>query len=91
VTVVLEDASGNRVEGQTASDSAATQAIEGIPALGTKYNDTLKMNDMVPPKGTWDRMIAASFKLPDEKLQSRKRFIVKIEEVDGKVAEISEK
>ena len=91
VTVILEDAAGNQVEGQTASDSAATQAIEGIPALGTKYNDSLKMNDMVPPKGTWDRMIAASFKLPDDKLQARKRFILKIEEVDGKIAEISEK
>ncbi|HWC99727.1 MAG TPA: hypothetical protein VG456_23365 [Candidatus Sulfopaludibacter sp.] len=91
VTVVMEDAAGNPVEGQTASDSAAKQAIEGIPSLGQKFNDSLIMNDMVPPKGTWDRMIAASFNLPEAKLQARKRFVLKIEEVDGKIAEIAEK
>ncbi len=91
VTVVLEDASGNQIEGQTASDSAAQQALEGIPALGQKYNASLIMNDMIPPKGTWDRMIASRFEMPESKLQSRKRFIVKIEEVDGKVSEIPEK
>ncbi len=91
VTVVLEDPSGNPTEGQTASDSAAKQAIEGIPTLGTKYNDSLIMNDVVPPKGMLDRMIAASFSMPEAKLQSRKRFVVKIEEVDGKISEISEK
>ena len=91
VTLTLEDASGNQTDGQTASDSAAKQALDGIPALGPKYNDSLIMNDMVPPKGTWDRMIAASFKMPDDKLQARKRFVLKIEEVDGKIAEIPEK
>lgn len=91
VTVVLEDPSGNPTEGQTASDSSAKQAIEGIPTLGTKYNDSLIMNDTVPPKGKLDRMIAASFTMPEAKLQSRKRFVVKIEEVDGKISEISEK
>ena len=91
VTVVLEDPGGAQIEGQTASDSAAKQALEGIPTLGAKYNDSLIMNDMVPPKGTWDRMIASRFELPEAKLQSRKRFVVKIEEVDGKISEISEK
>lgn len=91
VTVVLEDSSGNQVDGQTASDSAAKQALEGLPALGPKYNDSLMMNNTVPPKSTWDRMIAASFQLPEAKLQERKRFIVRIEEVDGKIADIPEK
>lgn len=91
VTVVLEDPSGNQTEGQTASDSAAKQALDGIPVLGPKYNDSLIMNDMIPPKNTWDRMIASRFEMPESKLQSRKRFIVKIEEVDGKISEISEK
>jgi hypothetical protein len=91
VTVVMEDASGTPTEGQTASDSAAKQALEGIPTLGPKYNDSLIMNDMVPPKSTWDRMIAAKFDLPEAKLQARKRFLVRVEEVDGKIVDISEK
>ena len=91
VTVVLEDPSGNPTEGQTASDSAAKQALEGIPVLGPKFNDSLIMNDTIPPKTTWDRMIASRFEMPESKLQSRKRFVVKIEEVDGKISEIAEK
>lgn len=92
VTVSMEDASGNQTDGQTASDSAAKQALEGIPALGPKYNDTLIMNDIIPPKGVWDRMVASRFEMPEAKLQARKRFIVKIEEVDrGQPFEISEK
>ncbi len=91
VTVVMEDPGGNQTEGQTASDSAAKQALEGIPTLGAKYNDSLIMNDMIPPKSTWDRMIASRFEVPESKLQARKRFIVKVEEVDGKISEISEK
>lgn len=91
VTVLLDDAAGNETEGQTASDSAAKQALEGIPALGAKYNDSLIMNDTVPPRQTWDRMIAARFEMPEAKLEARKRFRVKIEEVDGKISEIAEK
>jgi hypothetical protein len=91
VTVLMEDASGNQTEGQTASDSAAQQALDGIPTLGPKYNASLIMNDMIPPKGTWDRMIASRFEMPEAKLQARKRFLVRVEEVDGKISEISEK
>jgi hypothetical protein len=35
-------------------------------------------------------MVAARFEVPESKLVARKRFIVKVEEVDGMVSEIAE-
>ncbi len=49
------------------------------------------MRDKLPPHTSWDRMVAARFEVPESKLQARKRFLVRIEEVDGPVTEISEK
>src|SRR5271157_1776462 len=91
VTVVMEDAAGAQTEGQTVSEPDAKRVFAGIPMLGQKYNDTLIMRDKLPPHTTWDRMVAARFEAPESKLQARKRFLVRIEEVDGKIVEIPEK
>jgi hypothetical protein len=91
VTAIFEDASGNRTEGITASEIDARHIFEGIPVLGEKYSQTLIERDKVTPRGTLDRMVAARFDMPEAKLQGRKRFVVKIEEIDGQVFEISEK
>ena len=42
-------------------------------------------------RGSADRMIAARFQAPLAMLDGRKRFIVRIEEVDGKSFEYSER
>jgi hypothetical protein len=36
-------------------------------------------------------MVAARFDAPESRLESRKRFLLRIEEVDGLVPEISER
>jgi len=36
-------------------------------------------------------MVAARFEAPEARINSRKRFIVRIEEVDGPISELSEK
>jgi hypothetical protein len=59
--------------------------------LGEKYNKTLIIHDKVDPRGTLDRMVAARFDQPESKLQGRKRFVIKIEEIDGQLFEINEK
>jgi hypothetical protein len=91
VTVLMEDAAGGQTEGQTVSEPDAKRVFAGIPLLGQKYNDSLIMNDKLPPKASWDRMIASRFEVPEAKLETRKRFLVRIEEVDGPVVEIPEK
>jgi hypothetical protein len=87
----MEDAAGGQTEGQTVSEPDAKRVFAGIPLLGQKYNDSLIMNDKLPPKASWDRMIASRFEVPEAKLETRKRFLVRIEEVDGPVVEIPEK
>jgi len=91
VTLVLEEPNGNQIEGQTASEMDAERLISGIPLLGQKYNDSLKERDKVPPHGTVDRMVAARFEVPEAKLTARKRFIVRVQEVDGMVSEFSDR
>jgi hypothetical protein len=36
-------------------------------------------------------MVSARFEVPESKLEARKRLIVRVEEVDGKVFDLSEK
>lgn len=91
VTVVLEEPNGNRVEGSTVSEMDAQRLFEGLPLLGQKFNRTLVMQDKIPAHSTDDRMVAARFEVPDSTLESRKRLLLRIEDVDGPVTEISEK
>jgi len=91
VTVVLEDATGNQIEGRTVSESDAQRLFEGLPLLGRKYNDTLVTRDKVVAHTAQDRMVAARFEVPEAKLEARKRLLLRIEDVDGPITEISEK
>jgi hypothetical protein len=91
VTVVLEDKSGKQTEGATSSEMDAQRLMAGIPLLGQKYNPSLIVRTQVAPHSSLDRMVAARFEVPDDELQARKRFLVRIEEVDGATVEYSEK
>jgi len=91
VTGIYEDATGNPTEGITASEIDAQHIFAGVPVLGEKYNQTMIERDKVNPHGTLDRMIVSRFDMPEAKLQGRKRFVVKIEEIDGQEFEIREK
>jgi hypothetical protein len=91
VTVAMEDSSGAESVGETVSELDARQVFQAIPLLGQKFNDTLLMRDSVPPHNSWDRMVAVRFEVPESKLEARKRLVVRIEEVDGKVFDLSEK
>ena len=91
VTAVLEEPSGNQIEGETSSEVDAQRLFAGIPLLGEKYNNSFKERDRIPPHSSRDFMVASRFEVPESKLAARKRFLVRIEEVDGVVSEIPEK
>jgi hypothetical protein len=91
VTVILEDADGNQYNGSTVSESDAKRLFEGLPLLGQKYNDTLVMQDKIPSGASADRMVAARFEAPEARLEKRKRFVLRIEDVDGPVTEFTER
>ena len=91
VTVEMEDNQGKSYLGQSVSEMDAVRLFEGLPVLGQKFNPTLLMRDRLGSHGSADRMIAARFQTPMATLDGRKRFMVRIEEVDGKVFEYAER
>ena len=91
VTMEMEDTAGNVSEGAPVSEVDARQLFQAIPLLGQKFNDTLLMRDSVPPRTSWDRMVAARFEVPESKLEARNRLVVRIEEIDGKVFDLPDK
>jgi hypothetical protein len=91
VTVVMEDPDGKQYNGATVSESDAKTLFQYVPLLGQKFNDTLLMRDKVPSGTTEDRMVAVRFEAPESRVDGRKRFLLRIEDVDGPVTEIPEK
>lgn len=91
VKVAVEDSSGNLVQGATVAESDAQRLFESIPLLGQKYNASLIVRDKIPGHATEDRMIAASFPIPEAQLEKRRQLTIRIEDVDGPVSEIKEK
>jgi hypothetical protein len=90
VTVQMEEKDGKSYEGDTISEVDAKRLFEGLPLLGPKFNDTLLMGDRIAPQTSQDRMVSARFDAPEARLTARKRFVIRIEEVDGQITELSE-
>jgi hypothetical protein len=91
VDVSIVDADGHTYDGATVSEVDAKRLFEHYKPLGQKFNDSLLMNDKIAPRTTEDRMIAARFAVPERILEGRRSLTIRIEEVDGPIAEISEK
>ena len=91
VTVDMEDSQSKTVSGQSVSEVDARRLFEVLPVLGPKFNPTLLMRERLGSHGSADRMIAARFQVPVSQLDGLKRFVVRIEEVDGKSFEIAER
>ena len=90
VTVVMEEKDGKTYEGDTVAAVDADRLFTDLPLLGPKFNDTLVTRERIAPQASQDRMVAARFNAPESRIEARKRFIIRIEEVDGQVTELSE-
>ncbi len=90
VDVSIVDADGHVYDGASISEVDALRLFEYYKALGQKFNDTLLMDDKIAPRSTQDRMIAARFAVPERILEGRRSVTVRVEEVDGAVAEFSQ-
>jgi hypothetical protein len=91
VSAQVEGPDGKISEGQISSDSDAARVMEAVPVLGEKYNKTLMVKERIGAHGAADRMVAVRFPVPLDKLDTRKRLTVRVEEVDGKVFEYSDR
>ncbi|MGH9662031.1 MAG: hypothetical protein ACRD96_26015 [Bryobacteraceae bacterium] len=88
VDVAIEDAAGQRIEGKVVSEVDARRLFEFYPLLGQKFNETLRMRDKAPARQSMDRMVSARFEIAEGKLATRRKLIVRIEDVDGPVSEL---
>jgi hypothetical protein len=91
VTVIIQDKAGMNIEGMTIPDLDATHLFQAIPLLGEKYNPSLIVRNRIPSHATEDRMIAASFPIPEDQLDMRRGITVRVEEANGVISEIKGK
>ena len=90
VEVALVDEKSQSAEGAPVAEVDAQRLFAAYPALGQKYNETLRIRTKVPPHQTMDRMLVARFEMPEKAVQARKDLRLRIEEVGGAVDEIAE-
>ena len=91
VSLTVEPLSGDLLVGTIASKSDVDNILRHQKLAGPKFNDVLTLRDRVNPRETVDRMIAARIEVPEAILEKRKTIRIKLEDVDGTVAEIVER
>jgi hypothetical protein len=87
VTPTLEKAKGETSEGSVVSKRDIDRVFAYNRFLGSQYNDALTIKDTVPPHGTIDRMVAATFRVPEAELENSKAIHLTIQDMDGAVFE----
>ena len=90
VNLHLEPATGDAADGTTISKNDIENIFRYEKLLGPKYNDTLSLQDRIAPHKIADLMAGARFELPESAVNSRKSIRLRIEDVDGTAAEITE-
>jgi hypothetical protein len=82
---------GDRTDGTPISKFDVENVFKYEKLLGPKFNDVLSIRDKIGPHQTVDRMVGARFEMGESALDLRKSIEVSIEDMDGTVADISEK
>jgi hypothetical protein len=90
VTLHLEPATGDAADGTTISKNDIENIFRYEKLLGPKYNDTLSLQDRIGAHKTSDLMAGARFEVPEAIVNGRKSIRLRIEDVDGAAAEITE-
>jgi hypothetical protein len=91
VKVEMEDTAGKSYLGDVSSEGDAKRIFEALPVLGPKFLTNLAMRTVLLPHVSEDHMVAARFQAPVAQIDARKRFILRIEEADGKSFEYPER
>ena len=84
VEMEMEDTKGTRYDGDVISEGDAKRVFEALPILGPKFLETLSMRQRISPHSTGDYMVAARFQAPLAQVDARARFVLRVDEADGK-------
>ncbi len=90
VTLHLEPARGEALDGTPVSKADVENLFRYEKLLGQQYNPVYSLQDRIAPHQTVDRMAAARLEVPEATVDSRKSLRLRIEDVDGAVAELTE-
>jgi len=90
VSLRLEPATGDAIDGRTASKTDLENIFHYEKLIGPKYNPVLSLQDRIPPHQTVDLMAGARFELPETAINARKTIRLRLEDVDGASAEFTE-
>jgi len=91
VALKLTPSSGPEVDGSPASKTDIDRVFEAEKLIGPHFNDVLSLQDRIPPNKTLDRMTGARFEVPEPEVDRRKSLVLRLEDVDGAIAELTEK
>jgi hypothetical protein len=89
VESAVDTADGGAVTGGGVAGADIKSAFRNYPLLGDQYNPVLKERDTIPAHQEVDRMVGVRFDLPFDKVESRKRVILRLEDVTGPVLELT--
>jgi hypothetical protein len=89
VETAIDTAAGDTVMGGGVASTDIKNAFLNYPLLGDQYNPILKERDTIPAHQAVDRMVGVRFDLPGEKVESRKRVILRVEDITGPVLELT--
>ena len=90
VEIELTPAAGDALNGMSISKPDIENVFKYEKFLGSKYNDVLSIRDRIEPHQKVDRMVGARFDLPEAAIDARRGIRVRIEDMDGVVAELTE-
>ncbi len=90
VSMRMEQYKQEPLKGLEVSRSDVDTMFHSHPLLGSKDNDVLAPGDTIPPGKSLYRMAEASFEASRAEVESRKGFVVHIEDVDGAGFDIPE-
>ena len=83
IAATVDTADGAEASGSPVAAADIKSAFHAYPMLGEQYNPVLKERDIIPAHKTIDRMVGLRFDLPAEKLESRRKLIVRVDDVTG--------
>jgi len=89
VETSIDTADGGTVMGTGVAGADIKSAFRNYPILGDRYNPVLKERDTIPAHRQIDRMVGIRFDTPFEKVESRKRVVLRLEDVTGPVVELT--
>jgi hypothetical protein len=85
----VDAADGGTIMGNGVAATDIKSAFRSYPLLGEQYNPILKERDTIPAHQEVDRMVGLRFDAPADKVESRKRVILRLEDVTGPVLELT--